>query len=104
MIVRRVTEARRLHYQQNQATANPGQAAASATARQPAEQTVDETIAAKPSKDARSPFSRLSIFGKKSSKRAAPKPDDQTGESKGEGVESKEEPGKPSIWRRLLCC
>ncbi|GFF49525.1 ras-like protein rasS [Aspergillus lentulus] len=104
LIVRRVTEARRLHYQQNQATANPGQAAASATARQPAEQTVDETIAAKPSKDARSPFSRLSIFGKKSSKRAAPKPEDQTGESKGEGVESKEEPGKPSIWRRLLCC
>ncbi|RHZ52519.1 putative RAS small monomeric GTPase [Aspergillus thermomutatus] len=104
LIVRRVIEARRLHYEQNQATANPGQATTSATAQQPAAQTADETIAAKPSKDARSRRSRLSIFGTKSSKRAAPKPEAHTGESNGEAIVSKEEPGKPNIWRRLLCC
>ncbi|KAH1629955.1 hypothetical protein KXV27_006037 [Aspergillus fumigatus] len=105
LIVRRVTEARRLHYQQNQVTANPGQAAASATAQQPAEQTVDETMGpANPSKAARTPFSRLTIFGKKSSKCAAPRSEDQTGEPKAEAVEWKEKPVKPNIWRRLLCC
>ncbi|KAF7118344.1 hypothetical protein CNMCM5793_007856 [Aspergillus hiratsukae] len=101
LIVRRVVEARRLHYQQNQATANPGQAEASATAKLPAEQTADE---AKPAKDARSRLSRFSIFGNKSSKRAAPKPEEQTGESKDEEKASQEEHGKPVIWRRLLCC
>lgn len=106
VIVRRVVEARRLHYQQNQATADPALAGAPLAVQEPAEAVTDDPVALQPPQDTRPRHSLLSIFGTKGVKRGAPQ-EEPTDEPKENASTSAMRPNdqkkKPRLWKRLRC-